>query len=515
MDIVGQIVAGRTAKILVREKSGEKIELGDLLISEEAEGYLILQVSDLSYASQISQSSRELLAGLNLEGFGAELDFLEPELRNYIIAESKAIAYILKKEKGKFEVRMPKTLPKFFNSLRQVRKEDLAFLEKPDNPVYLGEVRSGSKILDVGVYLNCEDVFTHHILVPATTGRGKSNLVKVLLWSVLGQGRIGTLVLDPHDEYYGRHDKGLKDHPNAKDSLKYYSPLAPPGANTLVINLSSIRPGHFSGIVSFTSAQRDAIQLYYNQFHDEWISQIARGTALGNVMASTLGVLQRKFDNILGVYVDEDRNIQCRTRVFSDTQGQSSVDDITRALEDSKTVIIDTSKLLGEAELLIGSIIAGRIFNRYRNYKSQGNLNDKPVISIVIEEAPRVLGKEALEGGGNIYGTIAKEGRKFRTGLLAITQLTSLIPRTVLANINTKIILGNEMALERAAIISSASQDLSSDDRAIASLDKGEAIVTTNFTKFAVPIQVPLFEDYIKKIIPKKETKKEKPVFVG
>jgi hypothetical protein len=32
----------------------------------------------------------------------------------------------------------------------------------------------------------------------------------------------------------------------------------------------------------------------------------------------------------------------------------------------------------------------------------------------------------------------------------------------------------------------------------IASLDKGEAIVTTIFTKFAVPIQIPLFDDYVK-----------------
>ena len=66
---------------------------------------------------------------------------------------------------------------------------------------------------------------------------------------------------------------------------------------------------------------------------------------------------------------------------------------------------------------------------------------------------------------------------------------------------NTKIILGNEMAQERAEIIGSASQDLSDDNRTIASLDKGEAIVSSIFTKFAVPIQVPLFEQYCKDYI--------------
>jgi hypothetical protein len=54
------------------------------------------------------------------------------------------------------------------------------------------------------------------------------------------------------------------------------------------------------------------------------------------------------------------------------------------------------------------------------------------------------------------------------------------------------------MATERHAVINSAAQDLTEDDRAIASLDKGEAIVSSIFANFALPIQIPLFEEYIK-----------------
>jgi len=88
-----------------------------------------------------------------------------------------------------------------------------------------------------------------------------------------------------------------------------------------------------------------------------------------------------------------------------------------------------------------------------------------------------------------------------------------VIPTTVLTNMNTKIILGNELAAEREAVMDSAAQDLSSDDRTIASLDKGEAIVSSNFTRFAVPIQIPLFEKYIKDDEERKD--KSKTVFVG
>jgi len=69
-----------------------------------------------------------------------------------------------------------------------------------------------------------------------------------------------------------------------------------------------------------------------------------------------------------------------------------------------------------------------------------------------------------------------------------------LIPREVLANINTKVIFGIELHSERQAIIESASQDLTSDERLIASLDKGEAIVTSNFLSFAMPMKVLLEE---------------------
>ena len=193
-----------------------------------------------------------------------------------------------------------------------------------------------------------------------------------------------------------------------------------------------------------------------------------------------------------------NNTISCKG-VFDVNAGEAIISSICNELEQAKCVIIDTSHFSGATELLIGSIITTEVFNRYRRYKKTGELAQKPIISIVLEEAPRVLGKEVLERGSNIFSTIAREGRKFQVGLTAITQLPSLIPRQILANMNTKIILGIEMKPERQALIDSAAQDLSEDDRNIASLDKGEAIVTSNFTKFAMPIKIPFFDEVVKK----------------
>lgn len=495
----GEIIIGETTKLVIRQKSDEPIEIGEILVEDRKDGKILVQVFDLLYGSQISSLGLENISGMSLEGIGANLDWIEPHLRNYILVKAKSILHIGTADKSP---RNPKVLPNFMGPVRRLKEQDLSFLSKPKNPLYVGKVRTGSKTLNADIYLDAVDVFSHHILVPATTGRGKSNLIKVMLWHVLDKDFCGILVLDAHNEYYGKHNyKGLHDHPKAKDYLRYYSPNPTRGAYALVINLGSIRPNDFRGISDFSEPQQEAMDLAYNKHGDEWISNIVTpDTKLESVKPGTLNVLRRKFDNILGVHFDsDDQQIKCRNKSFSDTLGESTIGEIVKALQEAKKVVVDTSMLDDQAELLIGSIIADKVLQHYKKAKEDGNLETLPVISIVIEETPRVLSEEVLRShGNNIYSDIASEGRKFKIGLTAVTQLTSVIPKTILANMNTKIILGNELAIERGSIIQSASQDLSSDDRNIASLDKGEAIISSNFTRFAIPIKIPLFEDIVR-----------------
>lgn len=493
----GEVIGGEVEKLIIRQKSDSPIELGDLLIQERDDASsLLLQVFDLAYGSQISQLSREMISGIRLEGLGAGLDLVEPNLRNYVMAAAKSVLHIGQK------LNNPKILPNIFGQVRHVTDNDLNFLNKPENSLFLGYVRSGSKILKTPVHLDGPQVLAHHILVPATTGRGKSNLIKVILWNVLDNPSCGFLVLDAHNEYSGMGSmKGLRDHPKSNEYLRYYSvDNSIPGTFSLMINLRSLLPVHFRGIVDFSDAQKEAIALYYNEFSENWIEQIVSGEeTVSGVKDTTIAVLRRKFENVLGVYFDyQDQEMKFRMPLFSNSSGESTIKEIIDELEKGKIVIVDTSLLDDQAELLIGSVIAQGALYRYKRAKEQDRLKEKPTISIVIEEAPRVLSNEVLSSSGsNIYSDIAREGRKFKVGLVAITQLTSVIPKTILANMNTKIILGNELSSERASIIQSASQDLTTDDKNIASLDKGEAIISSNFTRFAVPIKIPLFEDLV------------------
>ncbi len=516
--ILGQVISGKFGEICIRQKSDAHIELGEILVSENKDSKILLQVYDLVYGSQISQQNLELISGLNLEE-NSDTELFEPNLRNYKLAMLKNLITIknkgskdnkdgednkedIKERKNSInEARTAKILPDFFSSVREIKESDLSFLTTPINPLFLGHLRSGSKKLDVPISLQGDLALSHHILIPATTGKGKSNLLSVILWENTNKDYCSFLILDPHDEYYGRDKIGLKDHPSK--NVVYYTPKdVPPGCFTLQFSIKQIMPHHFEGSAGFTMAQNDLVREYYKKYKETWIEAAVLEKQIGNQYhEATIAVVRRKLMQMLDLDVNNDKNnneLVCEG-IFSNVVGETTINDILKCLENGKTVIADTSSFQGDVEILIGSLLASQIFDKYKEYKRKNQLKNKPVVSIVLEEAPRVLGKEVLENGPNIFSTIAREGRKFKIGLIAITQLPSLIPRTILANMNTKIILGIEMAPERQSIIESAAQDLSTDNRNIASLDKGEAIITSNFARFATPIKIPLFEEFVKK----------------
>lgn len=491
MTLKGQIVSGDFTKIVMRVKSDQKVELGELLVIEDQNQKFILQVYHLIYASQISPQNLELVSGLEMEE--GNLEIMDQSLRNYQLAFLKPI---LNLSRGKNQT--CKSLPNFFAKAREITKEDLSFITKPESPLYLGKLRSGSREMDFDVFLPGKDVLSHHVLIPASTGKGKSNLMSCLLWDLLGKSFAGILVLDPHDEYYGRVGLGLKDHPT-KHKISYYTPNnPPPGSSTLKINLTLLKPEHFQGAINLSDPQKQMLYAFYKKFKSAWIYSLLAEKRIEGVSfhEDTIAVVKRKLISLLNLDI-EDGRLTCQG-IFDDIAGEQTLSNICADLEHGKIVIIDTSYFSGAIEILIGSLITTEILDHYKYYKRSGQLEEKPVISIVLEEAPRVLGKNVLEQGSNIFETIAREGRKFKVGLLAITQLPSEIPKSILANMNTKIILGLEMNSERQAIIESAPQDLSQDNNNIASLDKGEALITSTFTKFPVPVKVPLFKDFVK-----------------
>ena len=480
----GLIVGGTFGNLFVREKNEENLEIGELLKANVKEGKVLFEVIDLEFGSQLNKQTLEMISGLKLEN-SQDFNIIDSNLRLYTIAKLKPLTLICNDNSTK----TCKVLPKILSEIQHITKDDIVF-PKVNNSLFLGNLRSGSKTLGVDVVVDGCKAFAHHLLISGTTGRGKSVFMMNLLWDSLGKDYCGMLVLDPHDEYFGRAKIGLKDHPR-KDMLVYYTPKDPPvGAYSLKIGIDLLQPSHFNGVIDWSSPQRQLLNAYYRVYKSDWVRAVVLEKELPfNFNEQTLAVVKRVLMNLLNLSTKENALI-C-SGVFGLGAGKTIIDDVTNALTAGKTVIIDTSSLSGSTELLIGSIFANSVLSCYRK-KSFLELSKMPVISIVLEEAPRVIGREVLEKGSNVFANIAREGRKFKVGLVAITQLPSLIPKPILANMNTKIILGIELKPERQAVIESAAQDLSDNDRAIASLDRGEAIVTSCFVPFAVPLKIPI-----------------------
>jgi hypothetical protein len=294
---IGQFVSGSFTKLMLRQKSNQVFEIGELLVAgNNLDDYAIYQINELIYGSQIPLSSLELIAGYQLEREKSDLSIYEPELRNYVLARARPLICI-KKDKAieKLQSFLPKTLPAFLGSVYELTDKHLNFMGESEinNPIMVGMVRSGSKVLDTEVSLDALEVLTHHILIPATTGRGKSNLVKVILYNIMTNENCAKLVFDPHNEYY----ESLKQHAESDKYLKFYTPRSHPKKIDLLFNVSLLRPNHIRGSIHLSEAQDQALELYYkrdrNNNYENWIKNIFLETA-PSVKDVTIDALRRK-----------------------------------------------------------------------------------------------------------------------------------------------------------------------------------------------------------------------------
>jgi len=158
--------------------------------------------------------------------------------------------------------------------------------------------------------------------------------------------------------------------------------------------------------------------------------------------------------------------------------------------------VIDTSTISADAELLLGNMVAHHILDKRIKQKQEGK--EPTPVAVVLEEAPRVLSKDSPP---NAYMRIAREGRKFNVGLIAVSQLISVIPEDILANINTKIYMGMASGKERRAAIDNALNDMENEEDELLRLDVGEAVLTSSVIGFALPLKIP-FVDELKRSLP-------------
>jgi hypothetical protein len=128
--------------------------------------------------------------------------------------------------------------------------------------------------------------------------------------------------------------------------------------------------------------------------------------------------------------------IRKRSRHFIDEGGvhasaSTLIEDTFQALKEGKTVIVDLSLRDSVDATIISTMIVRKLFeDNKRNFTEANEESIVPSV-IIVEEAQNVLSDEQVRSSANPFVRVAKEGRKFGIGLVAITQRPSAISEEI------------------------------------------------------------------------------------
>src|ERR671931_268987 len=487
-DYKGRIFGRSVQDVRFRAFYGEDLFLGELLVGADPERgrRYLFRVTDVAYGSESSDEGwAERVAGglMEMDRAGQPTGMRDVERRLYKVAKVASLGYV--DADGRFH--KPKSLPAQFGEVGAPPQGDLEFLRARMGDVEIGRLRSGEDSIDLPVGIRGETL-PSHVGVFATTGMGKSNLMKVLASQLLAAGgRYAMLLFDPHGEYLeggGPPRKGLAHHPWAAGRLRVYSPSPKAGqANLLRLSLAELSPDDLRTAWKFTGPQSEALESAAALLGDKgtWLKRLAdeepedlKDAELGRHALATIQVLCRRAKRIV------------RLQLMTDDPSQSLTGKVLDDLAGGKVVLVDTSGLEAVEETLVASLLTRSL-----------------------QEEQRVLTR--LEDAEfNVFPRLAREGRKFNVGMCAVSQQPKLIDPELLSQFNTYFVLGLADERDRNTLRSSSKQDLSDLGAEIQTLMPGEALVTNPEAPFALPTKVHYYEDWLHGV-PEPEAARPRP----
>src|SRR5439155_6697626 len=360
----------------------------------------------------------------------------EQARRTYRVASCRCLGYLTP---DLSEFRKPKSLPTQFSRVVSPEPEDFAFLASRMGDLPIGQLRSGETVVDFGVGIPGASLATH-VGIFATTGMGKSNLMMVLASGVMRRnGRYGLLLVDPHGEYR----RQLGRHPWAGERLRTWAARPLPGASSLRISLAELAVDDLRTAYEWTRAQEEALyelERHFGAGDLRWLLDFAQIDDLqgfrdidlgGKVALSTLQVVHRRARRIV--------ELPC----VSPDPAVSVGGAVLRDLRDGRVVLVDVSGLSSTEEVLVASFLTRQVMDEWSAaYLDDPEVHERlPVVAVVLEEAQRVLARSA-DRESNVFPRVAREGRKFKVGLVAVTQQPKLLDDELLSQFNTYFILG-------------------------------------------------------------------------
>ena len=358
-----------------------------------------------------------------------------------------------------------KTVPAHFSATHRASNRDVevVFGKEDQQHFYIGNPLD----METKVCLNVEELVKRSTGVFGKSGTGKTFLTRLLLVGILQSDVASSLIFDMHNEYgwsgqdtdKTRSVKGLKQLFANKVSVFSLDPE------------SSIRRG--------TSVDFE-VQVGYDEFEPADVELLRQTLNLSEVAADASYLLERKFGR--GKWLKEFLNLEGRSDIFDlatqlnvntaalaslhnrlsrlkryDFMADKAMDDsvkrILEHLDKGIHVVLEFGRYGNDltAYIMVANLLTRRIHQRYvqRKESAEGGSGKEPrPLVICIEEAHRFLNPEIASQ--TIFGSIARELRKYNVTLMVIDQRPSAIDSEVMSQIGTKVtcLLDNERDIE-------------------------------------------------------------------
>jgi uncharacterized protein len=506
-DSRGRLFGRNVLEGTFRAAPDEDLFLGELLVAvDEATGRRYLfRVVDVTYGTEHREPGwAERVAGTLLaddaRGEPGAHPLYEQARRTYRVASCRCLGYLTPPDDyGQQEFRKPKSLPTQFSKVVAPDAADFEFLRTKMGDLPVGQLRSGETVVDFEVGIPGASLATH-VGIFATTGMGKSNLMRVLAAGVLtAQGRYGLLVVDPHGEYRS----ALSRHPWAPERLRTYAARNLPNTTGLRISLAELTVDDLRTAYDWSRPQEEALFELERHYGGEGLAWLLEFSAIddlagfreidlnGRVALNTLQVVHRRARRIVELpCISTDARVSVGAAVLRD-------------LTEGRVVLVDVSGLGSTEEVLVASFLTRKVLDHWSAaYLEDPELHERlPVVAIVLEEAQRVLSSNR-DRESNVFPRVAREGRKFKVGLCAVTQQPKLLDDELLSQFNTFFILGLADEKDRNILRSSSKQDISALGPEIQTLMPGECLIANLEAPFAVPAMIHLYEHVVRDAVP-------------
>jgi len=341
-----------------------------------------------------------------------------------------------------------RSIPTHFARLRQATVDDFALVFGHEDSTHFA--LGTPPAMDIPVPLDLAELVKRSNGVFGQSGSGKSVLTRLLLVGLVLADQVSVLLFDMHNEYA----HAPTDQPELIGLLELFGPSRvqvytlddrterSASARTIQIGLDQIEPEDIELLAEELNLNPTFATVAHHlraRYGPRWIRQTLEfdTEAVKEFCAST-GVAEASV-NALRAKLGRLAN----RPYIRETLDTSVIDEIIGKLQRGTHIIVQFGRWDSFLDyMLVANLLTRRIHDRYTEdvlqaQQAGGQSTLRPLV-IVLEEAHKFLTPEAARQ--SIFGTIAREMRKYRVTLLIVDQRPSSIDREILSQLGTKVI---------------------------------------------------------------------------